>query len=74
VSLQEYRQFIASRAVAQTMQGFAPKTINDMAKQHQRAALDFALNRGKSASKANSSSRHSAASLMMKSRSEETRS
>jgi superfamily II DNA or RNA helicase len=49
MSLQEYRQFIASRAVAQTMQGFAPKPINGMAKQHQIAALDFALNRGKSA-------------------------
>lgn len=49
MSLQEYRQFIASRAVAQTMQGFAPKPINDKAKQHQRAALDFVLNRGKSA-------------------------
>lgn len=49
MSLQEYRQFIASRAVTQTMQGFAPKPINGMAKQHQIAALDFALNRGKSA-------------------------
>ena len=49
MSLQEYRQFIASRAVAQTMHGFTPKPINDMAKQHQIAALDFALNRGKSA-------------------------
>lgn len=49
MSLQEYRQFIASRAVAQTMQGFSPKPINGMAKQHQIAALDFALNRGKSA-------------------------
>lgn len=49
MSLQEYRQFIASRAVSQTMQGFAPKPINSMAKAHQTAALDFALNRGKSA-------------------------
>ena len=49
MSLQEYRQFIASRAVTTQMQGFAPKPINDMAKAHQIAALDFALNRGKSA-------------------------
>ena len=49
MSLQEYRQFIASRAVTTQMQGFTPKPINDMAKAHQVAALDFALNRGKSA-------------------------
>lgn len=49
MSLQEYRQFIASRAVTTQMQGFAPKPINSMAKTHQIAALDFALNRGKSA-------------------------
>jgi len=49
VSLQEYRQFIASRAVTTQMQGFSPKPLNSMAKAHQIAALDFALNRGKSA-------------------------
>ena len=47
--LQKYREFIASRAVTTQMQGFAPKPINGMAKAHQIAALDFALNRGKSA-------------------------
>jgi superfamily II DNA or RNA helicase len=49
MSLQEYRDFIASRAPALQMQGFAPKPINSAAKQHQIAALEFALNRGKSA-------------------------
>jgi superfamily II DNA or RNA helicase len=47
--LEEYRRFIASRAVVGQMQGFKPKPINGMAKAHQIAALDFALNRGKSA-------------------------
>lgn len=49
MSLQEYRDFIASRAVTTQMQGFDPKPINSMAKAHQVAALDFALKRGKSA-------------------------
>jgi len=47
--IEEYRKFIASRAVDGQRQGFAPKPINAMAKAHQIAALDFALNRGKSA-------------------------
>lgn len=49
MSLEEYRAFIASRAVAPQMAGFAPRPINSMAKKHQKAALEFALNRGKSA-------------------------
>lgn len=49
MSLEEYRNFIASRSVAATMNGFSPKPINSMAKQHQIAAIDFALQRGKSA-------------------------
>lgn len=49
MSIQEYRQFIASRAVQAQMQGFDPKPINDMAKAHQVAAIEFALQRGKSA-------------------------
>lgn len=48
-SIQDYRDFIARRAVTSERQGFAPSPINDMAKAHQRAALEFALNRGKSA-------------------------
>jgi superfamily II DNA or RNA helicase len=47
--IEEYRAFIASRAVASERQGFEPKPINPMAKAHQIAALEFALNRGKSA-------------------------
>lgn len=47
--IEEYRRFIASRAVASQMHGFKPKPINSMAKVHQVAALEFALNRGKSA-------------------------
>lgn len=49
MGIQEYRDFIARRAVTTEREGFAPKPINGMAKAHQRAALDFALNRGKSA-------------------------
>ncbi|UXO94024.1 helicase [Pseudanabaena phage Pan4] len=49
MSLQDYRAFIASRAVAPRRAGFDPRPINDMAKTHQRAALEFALNAGKSA-------------------------
>ena len=48
--LQEYREYIASRAVAPKMSGFEPSAINDNAKTHQIAALEFALNKGKSAS------------------------
>lgn len=48
-SLNEYRQFIASRAVAMQMHGFKPRPINPMAKAHQDVALRFALERGKSA-------------------------
>lgn len=49
MSLSEYRAFIASRSVAQEKHGFAPLHQNEKAKTHQRAVLDFALNRGKSA-------------------------
>jgi len=49
MSLEEYRQFIASRAGVAQMQGFDPMPINQMAKAHQKAAIEFALNRGKSA-------------------------
>jgi len=47
--IEEYRAFIARRAVDGQKLGFTPKPINPMAKDHQIAALDFALNRGKSA-------------------------
>ena len=47
--LAEYRAFIASRAVATDRHGFDPQPINGAAKTHQRAVLDFALNKGRSA-------------------------
>lgn len=47
--LAEYRAFIASRAIASERAGFEPKPINDAAKTHQAAVLNFALNKGKSA-------------------------
>lgn len=50
MSLQEYRDFIASRAVAAQYRGFAPQPINPAAKSHQTAALEFAMNAGQSAS------------------------
>jgi superfamily II DNA or RNA helicase len=49
VSLQEYREYIASKAVTVAHDGMTPKPINEMAKQHQVAALNFALDRGMSA-------------------------
>ena len=47
--LAEYRAFIASRAIASAKAGFDPLPINNHAKKHQEAVLDFALNKGKSA-------------------------
>lgn len=49
MSLHEYRAFIASRAVSQRRDGFAPHTFTGGLKAHQEAALRFALDRGKSA-------------------------
>ena len=47
--IEEYRQFIASRADETREVGFKPKPLNSMAKEHQKRALEFALTRGKSA-------------------------
>jgi hypothetical protein len=47
--LHEYREYIASRAVAPQMAGFDHPPINSNAKAHQVAALEFALSKGKSA-------------------------
>ena len=47
--ISEYRDFINGKVKPSTLHGFAPKSMNDMAKEHQRVAIDFALNRGKSA-------------------------
>jgi len=49
MSLQEYRDFIASRNQSQRMMGFQPKNINAHMKHHQRIAVDFALERGSAA-------------------------
>ena len=49
MSLEAYRAHIASKAPRQAMHGFEPAPINQAAKRHQIAALEFALNRGKSA-------------------------
>ena len=49
MSLQAYREFIASRSPTNQMAGFKPQSISDKAKEHQRAVIDFALQRGKSA-------------------------
>ena len=49
MSIEEYRAFIAKRAVPIQSSGFAPQSINNKAKMHQRLVLEFALNRGKSA-------------------------
>ena len=47
--LAEYRAFIASRAPASRMNGFAPQPINDKAKTHQRSVIEYALEKGRSA-------------------------
>ena len=47
--LAEYREFIASRAIAHNETGFDPRPINSNAKAHQFAVLKFALSKGKSA-------------------------
>lgn len=49
MSLQEYREFIGSRASVVQCRGFDPKPINNRAKAHQIAALEFSLNIGQSA-------------------------
>lgn len=50
MSIEEYRRFIASRSADHQMNGMEPRQINKMAKDHQMAAIDFALRMGKSAS------------------------
>jgi len=49
MSLQEYRQFIASKGGQILRHGFEPMPINPAAKAHQVSCLDFALSAGKSA-------------------------
>jgi len=49
MSLAEYREFIATRAVKSEKHGFTPDAHNSHLKAHQRAVVDFALDRGKSA-------------------------
>lgn len=49
MSLQEYREFIASRSIDAAINGFKPRPINEAAKAHQSAVLEFALNKGKTA-------------------------
>ena len=49
MSIEEYRNFIAGRAVSQSHNGFLTDNLNSGLKTHQKNALDFALNRGKSA-------------------------
>jgi hypothetical protein len=49
MSLEEYRAFIASREPSHQMRGFDGSKINDKAKAHQRAVVEFSLSRGKSA-------------------------
>jgi superfamily II DNA or RNA helicase len=49
MTLQAYREFIASRAVTSQVAGFKARPINPAAKAHQDAVLRFALERGKSA-------------------------
>jgi len=49
VDIKAYRDFIASRAVAAQSSGFKPASLSPQLKTHQKASVEFALNRGKSA-------------------------
>jgi len=49
MDINEYRQFIASRAVTTAASGFTPKPYPETIKVHQANILDYALNKGKSA-------------------------
>lgn len=49
-NIQEYRRFISSRKTSIDDMGFAPRRINKHVKYHQEVAINFALNKGKSAS------------------------
>lgn len=49
MSLEEYRRFIAGRASVSEKSGFAVEDTNLAMKVHQKAVVDFALDRGKSA-------------------------
>lgn len=49
MSLAEYRQFISGRAPSPAVGGMSHGRVNAHAKEHQRAVIDFALARGKSA-------------------------
>ena len=49
MSIQEYRNFIASKAVDAKRHGVKPVGMNDRAKDHQVAAIDYSLNIGKAA-------------------------
>jgi len=49
MSLQEYREFIASRGGVVSATGIPSKNMNEKMKRHQKVAVEYALNRGKSA-------------------------
>jgi len=50
MTIQEYRDFIASKALAKKWRGFDPQPMNAHMKAHQVNAVDFALRAGSSAS------------------------
>lgn len=49
MSIQEYRKFIASRSVDVVSHGIDGISTSPLAKKHQKAAIDYALNLGKAA-------------------------
>jgi superfamily II DNA or RNA helicase len=49
MGLAEYREYIASRSGGVRQKGFDPRPINQNAKVHQKAVLDFSINSGMSA-------------------------
>lgn len=49
MGIQEYRDFIAARGIADMHGGMAPGRINEKAKAHQVAAIEYALEHGRAA-------------------------
>lgn len=49
MSIEEYRAFIAAKSRAESFKGFNPYAFSDKMKDHQSAAVDFALRRGSAA-------------------------
>ena len=50
LDIQEYRDFITGKKPKDNQFGFTPKEVNPLVKYHQKIAIEYALNKGRSAS------------------------